>query len=131
MYYVNMYSLKDDGDMKIQPHFRVREFKCQDGSDPIIIDPVLAYYLERVREYFGKPVNITSGYRSTEHNRAVGGASRSQHMYGLAADFYINGVAPTKIAAYLETLIPNTGGIGIYPKFVHLDVRNKRSRWYG
>ena len=40
---------------------------------------------------------------------------------------------PADIAAYAETLLPGTGGIGRYPAkgFVHLDVRAARSRWTG
>ena len=52
-------------------------------------------------------------------------------MYGTSADFYIAGVQPNDIAEFLETLVPNTCGIGVYDEFVHFDVRKKRARWKG
>lgn len=42
--------------------------------------------LDKVREMWGKPIGVNSGYRSPELNRAVGGAKNSQHMRGEAAD---------------------------------------------
>lgn len=42
--------------------------------------------LDKVRELWGKPIGVNSGYRSPELNRAVGGAKNSQHMRGEAAD---------------------------------------------
>ena len=42
--------------------------------------------LDPLRELYGKPIVVTSGYRCQKLNRAVGGASRSQHITGEAAD---------------------------------------------
>lgn len=42
--------------------------------------------LEPLRQAYGKPIHISSGYRSPKLNKAVGGASTSQHLYGQAAD---------------------------------------------
>jgi uncharacterized protein YcbK (DUF882 family) len=61
----------------------------------------------------------------------VGGETFSQHQYGTAADIVVTGVAPKKVAAFVETLLPGKGGIGIYPTFTHIDVRQKKSRWNG
>ncbi len=49
--------------------------------------------LQCIREHFGKPVHITSGYRTAAHNAAVGGSKSSQHLLGRAADFYVEGRA--------------------------------------
>ena len=49
-------------------------------------------------------------------------------LYGLAADIV---VTAGKVADYAETLLPNTGGIGRYKGFTHVDVRKKKSRWNG
>lgn len=48
--------------------------------------------LEPLREHYGHPVVITSGYRCPELNKAVGGADNSQHTKGEAADLHILGV---------------------------------------
>lgn len=58
--------------------------------------------LEPVREHFGRPVRITSGYRSAALNRAIGGASSSQHSKGEAADFEIPGIDNRAVAKWIE-----------------------------
>lgn len=128
----NVYSLALEGTDKLSPHFRVREFACKDGTDPVFLSPRLVELLEQVRVHFGAPVTVTSGYRTPAHNQAAPGASpRSQHLYGRAADIRVAGHAPAQVAAYAETLLPGCGGIGVYPGFVHLDVRPGKSRWKG
>ena len=42
--------------------------------------------LDEVRELWGKPIGVNSGYRCYELNRAIGGAKNSQHLRGEAAD---------------------------------------------
>ena len=128
---VRVYSRAKDGLTALSPHFKVREFACSDGTDTVFVSPALVEVLEKVRAHFGKPVTINSGYRTEAKNKAVGGAAYSQHKYGLAADIHIDGVTPKQIASYVETLLPNTGGIGIYKTFTHIDVRKVRSRWNG
>ena len=46
----------------------------------------LADYLDGIREKYGKPIFISSGYRCPLLNQAVGGVANSQHLKGLAAD---------------------------------------------
>lgn len=53
--------------------------------------------LDKVRETFGAPIRISSGYRSEEVNGAVGGAKRSMHMVGAAADIRVKGMPPGEI----------------------------------
>lgn len=128
---VKVYSLTKDGDKQVTAHFKVKEFACHDGSDTIFISPELAQVLEQIRVHFGKPVIINSGYRTEAYNKKVGGAAYSQHKYGIAADIRITGVTPKQIAAYAETILVGTGGIGIYDNFCHVDVRKTKSRWNG
>lgn len=128
---VKCYSKAKDGLKKLSDNFRVNEFACTDGSDAVFVSPELVKVLQKIRVKFGKPVHINSGYRTATKNKAVGGAQYSQHLYGMAADIHIDGVTPKEIASYAETLLKNTGGIGIYDSFVHVDVRNVKSRWNG
>ena len=131
---IHAYSRAKDGLKKVVstcPNFKVNEFACTDGSDPVFIAPELVKVLQKIRNHFGKPVTINSGYLTVTKNKAVGGATYSQHLYGTAADITVKGVAPAKVAAYAETLLVGKGGIGIYDSFVHIDVREVRSRWNG
>lgn len=128
---INVYSYAKDGTKFLSKNFRVREFRCQDDTDPIFIDSDLVDVLQKVRDRFGKAVTITSAFRTASRNKKVGGAPYSQHCYGKAADIKVSGVAPNKVAEYVETLMPNTGGIGRYSTFTHVDVRATKSRWKG
>ena len=128
---VKAYSLERDGSKFLSEHFRVREFACKDGSDPIFIAPSLVETLQKVRDHFGKPVTITSAFRTQKHNEAVGGTKYSQHLYGTAADIKVSGVAPNTVATYVEKLLGNSGGVGRYSSFTHVDVRKQKSRWRG
>ena len=136
---IEAYSLARDGEKQLSANFKVREFYCRDGSDPIFVDSELVQCLQKIRNHFGKPVHITSGYRTAAHNAAVGGSKSSQHLLGRAADFYVEGMDVATVAAYAETLLPARGGIGRYPKdaahpkrrtgWVHIDTRANKSRW--
>lgn len=128
---VKVYSKAKEGNVKLSKNFTVKEFACFDGTDTVFISLALVNLLQKIRDYFGKAVIINSAYRTEAHNKAIGGATYSQHKYGLAADIHINGVTPKEIAAYVETLMPSSGGIGIYKNFVHVDVRRVKSRWNG
>ena len=125
------YSLSKDGSAYLSPDFQVKEFACRDGSDNVLINLRLVHILQRVRDHFGKPVVINSAYRTKDYNAKVGGAAASQHLNGAAADIAIKGVAPSAVADYAETLLPNTGGIGRYATFTHIDVREGKARWTG
>ena len=128
---VRVYSKAKNGAVRLSANFKVSEFASKDGSDTVFISPGLVTVLQKIRDHFEKPVIINSAYRNDAFNKKVGGADYSQHKYGMAADIYINGVSPATIAAYVETIMPNTGGIGIYRSFVHVDVRTVRARWNG
>ena len=128
---IKAYSKAKDGNTKLSANFKVREFACTDGSDPIFIDTELVKVLQKIRNHFGKSVTITSAYRTPTKNKACGGETYSQHLYGKAADIQIKGVAPKTVAAYANTLLPKSGGIGTYQNFTHVDVRATKSRWNG
>ena len=125
------YSLKEDGEKNLSENFKVKEFRCKDGSDKILISGELVEILQKIRSHFGKAVNINSAYRTPSYNKKIGGATNSQHMYGTAADIRINGITPKAVADYAETLLLGTGGIGRYNTFTHVDVRDKKARWNG
>ena len=133
---IRQYSLAKDGNRKLAPDFKVRELRCRDGSDTVMVDETLTVVLQCIRDHFGKPVTITSGYRTPAHNAAVGGAKSSQHLLGRAADIRVQGASVEDVAAYAESLMPDWGGVGRYPVkagrptgWVHVDTRANKSRW--
>ena len=131
---IKTYSFKLDGKKNLSDNFEVREFRCKDGSDTILVDDGLVTILQRIRTHFGKPVTINSAYRNATYNRKIGGASGSLHVKGMAADIVVSGVAPLKIAKYAESI--GVKGIGLYETnkdgyFVHVDTRTNKSFWYG
>ena len=138
---IKEYSLRKDGAKQLSPAFRVRELRCRDGTDAVLIDEELVIVLQCIREHFGKPLHITSGYRTAAHNTTVGGSKSSQHLLGRAADLWVEGTTVEAVAAYAESLLVNRGGIGRYPKdarhpsrttgWVHIDTRPNKSRWVG
>lgn len=121
---------KKGDNQKIAENFRAREFDCQGtgccAETPI--DEQLVGYLQQIRTHFGKPVYLTA-YRCKTHNdRTPNAAPNSYHIYGRAADFHIDGVAPEEIAKYAESI--GIKGIGLYDTFVHIDTRESKSFWY-
>jgi hypothetical protein len=101
--------------MRLTDHFDLEEFTRSETATAkgIKNDPSaaqltnlkkLANALEKVRSLVGKPITISSGYRSQELNKAVGGVSTSKHTQGLAADIVVAGMTPKELA----TLISNS-----------------------
>ena len=127
------YSVAKDGVKYISKNFRVREFACKDGSDPVFIDDDLVNILQQIRDHFGKAVTITSAFRTASYNssKKVGGAKYSQHLYGKAADIKVSGVAASAVADYAEALLATSGGVGRYSTWTHVDVRKVKARWNG
>jgi uncharacterized protein YcbK (DUF882 family) len=126
-------------DLNVTENFKAGEFFCHDGS----VYPIKWYkrlkqlceVLEVIRSEFKKPIKITSGYRTVQHNKKVGGSKHSQHVIGKAADIKINGVSSQEIAQKAKELMQNgiipKGGIGIYKSFVHIDTRGRIAVWRG
>ena len=133
------YSVLKNGNEKLSEHFKVREFYCRDGSDPVFIDTALVEVLEKIRTHFGKPVTITSGFRTASWNAKQKNAAKfSQHLYGRAADIRVQGASVEEVAACAERLLHGCGGVGRYPAkagraagWVHVDTRAEKARWRG
>jgi len=84
----------------------------------------LAFELDRVREEWGSGIVVTSWYRPIAVNRAVGGASNSQHIFGRAADIKpVNGDL-LRFQGWLDQGWFGALGYGAKKGFVHLDMRN-------
>lgn len=120
---IKTFSVKADGDKKLSTNFKVKEFKCNDGSDVVKIDLDNVKNLQKIRDHFGKGVHINSAYRTKAYNAKIGGATNSKHTTGQATDIVISGIAPLKI--YLYALSIGVHGAILYPNssFVHIDTR--------
>jgi hypothetical protein len=64
----------------------------------VLVDNVL----QPIREHFGRPVTISSGYRSPDINRIIGGSDTSHHSRGMAADFEIMGMDNKELAQWIQ-----------------------------
>lgn len=122
---------------QLTDNFNINEFACRDGTpvpDELECNViVLAHNLQILREYLGEPIRLNSGYRTPEYNKRIGGAKNSQHVKAKAADITVKSKTPRQLAAIIEKLISERkmkqGGIGIYPGFVHYDIRGTKARW--
>ena len=128
-------------------HFKVKEFNqpashglpAEDYPASWVQDRLLplCQALEIIRAALGKPIHITSGYRSPAYNKAIGGAPKSQHMLGFASDLVVEGVDAKIVHDTILQLHKQgrikIGGLGAYPNFTHVDIRvgKKLARWKG
>lgn len=78
--------------------------------------------MDEIREGLGKPIIVTSGYRSPEVNAAIGGSRTSAHCHGLAVDFTCPGYgSPLAVAkAILASGIEFDQLIHEYGAWVHI-----------
>lgn len=122
--------------MRLSKNFISKEFDCQGKGccNTTLIDSKLVEYLQKIREHFNRPITITSAYRCDKHNKEIGGATRSYHVQGKAADIVVSGVSSREVAKYAESI--GILGIGLYETsadgfFTHIDTRTSKSFWYG
>jgi len=159
---------QENMDTPVSPHFRLRQFLCkQAGGFPryVVLDDRLPLKLEALLERAraaGLRVSgfqVMSGYRTPHYNRLLGNVKMSRHLWGAAADIYVDespkdgrmddlnadGVSNFRDTAVLAALAEEleadsaegslAGGLGRYASnaahgpFVHVDVRGKKARW--
>jgi len=158
----------ENEDTLVSPHFRLKQFLCkQTGEYPkyIVLRERLLLKLELILEevndkgHTSQTFNVMSGYRTPYYNKAIGNVKYSRHVYGGAADIFVDeepkdgmmddlnkdGKTDYKDVAVLYDIIDGlygrpwyeifTGGLGRYKRtthhdpFVHVDVRGFRARW--
>ena len=99
--------------MKLSENFDLNEFTASETAarkridntpTPAVVENLkrLCETLEQVRNVLGRPVIITSGYRSPAVNAAVGGTATSQHCFGLAADITVPGMTPLQVCQAIQ-----------------------------
>ena len=129
----------------LSQHFKLQEFEQSDKAKELginnaiqsqeikgAIKSLVDSVLQPLRDAWGKPLAINSGYRCKELNAAVGGVPTSQHVKGEAADvcpFGRNGHGDIKVVTELARLaikldLPFDQMI-LYPSFVHFSHKAK------
>lgn len=122
---IEVFSFKSDGAKQVSTNFKVKEFKCNDGSDKIIVDTeFVKNVLQKIRAHFNSAVTINSAYRTPSYNKKVGGAASSYHVKGRAFDIVVKGKTPSEVAKYARSI--GVKGVIEYNTFVHIDSRPKQ-----
>jgi len=108
------------------PNFSPAEIACRGTGKLLINEPALDT-LQALRDGLGKPLIVRSAYRSPEHNRAVGGATRSKHIEGTVFDIAMANHDPVAFEAAARQV--GFLGFGFYPRsgFMHIDLWPERS----
>lgn len=131
------YVFKKCSRIQMTRNFWSYEFDCH-GSGCCAetkISAKLVAYCQQIRDHFNTSVTISSPYRCVIHNGGTkNAATNSRHTIGDACDIVVSGHAPREVAAYCESI--GILGIGLYETnadghFVHIDVRDYKSFWYG
>lgn len=155
-------------DTLVSPHFTLRQFLCKQTAAGtkhfMVLREALLLKLEAILQEVNRQgfradsLFVMSGYRTPSYNHAIGNRPYSRHIYGGAADIFIDvspqdgvmddlnkdGKVDRKDAAFLYNMIENLsknpdwlhiGGLGEYGAtsthgpFVHVDARGHRARW--
>jgi len=154
-------------DIFISPHFQLKQFLCKQASawpKYILLQPKLILKLEHLITSLNKrglkasTLFIMSGYRTPYYNKSIGNVKYSRHIYGDAADVYVDedrdgviddldhdGKGSMGDALVIHEIINNfeanpenehfVGGMGKYKKnsahtyFIHIDTRGYKARW--
>ena len=123
----------------ISEHLSRKEIECGCGCGFATADYQTVLMFEEARKFVGHAVTPNSWCRCQHYNEIVQMdynenyvpfSSKSKHMYGIACDF------PTKtkeeaikLYNFLDSLFPDSCGIGLYSWGVHFDSRSIKARW--
>ena len=88
----------------------------------------LSDVLEEVRTRIGKPIIISSGYRSPEVNKAIGGSATSAHCQGLAADITVKGMSSRQLAKLIMNMNLDYDQLIYEGNWVHLGISTGKPR---
>ena len=105
------------------PNFSPGEIACHgDGSIIVVREAMNA--IQDMRDTLGKPMLITSAYRSPVHNASCGGAPMSRHLEGIAFDISLHGFEHDELLGCAKDFFC---GLGFYQTFLHVDLGPARS----
>ena len=132
--YINVGRREEMGDLS--RNFKWGEFTKSDTATRLHIqneivdwdvrDNIIALVeevLQPLRDSWGGPLFINSGYRCSELNKAVGGAENSMHRYGQAAD--VACTDPYSLAKLIKRMRLDVDQVILYPSFLHVSHRKE------
>lgn len=133
--------------MQLTTHFQLHEMLRSQTASRLGIDNIpnqeqkqnlirwCTYIGEPVRAHFGRPVIVSSGYRSRELNLAIGGSSRSQHCHGEAVDFEVSGFDNMTVAKWIrdnlefdQLILEFFDGVNPHSGWVHCSYKLRANR---
>lgn len=118
-------------DLQLNDYFNLKEFECP-CCHRVMISEVLLKKLFKLRELYGKPINITSGYRCNNYNKIVGGVEGSFHKIGLAVDIEMTTFQSMILMPFIHYVGFNGIGLNEKKQYCHLDIRSgKLVEWIG
>ena len=103
-------------------YFKKAEFACKCGCGASEMEEKLVKTADKVRDYFGKTMIVSSGRRCSTHNAKVGGVSNSRHLTGKAMDFCVSGMSASMVLIYVQKLPEIRYAYAIDESFVHMDI---------
>ena len=133
---------------QLSKSFSLQEFATNDRAGTPVPPHLVANVtdlavgvLQPIRDEWTSPLLVVSGYRTLVWNTAVGGAKASTHLTAEGADIrpvYLRDVDRLHeliLSMHTRGLLPMLGGLGSYPRWVHVDIRRLASgrlrRWAG
>lgn len=120
---------------QISPHFRALEFQCKCAArHEFQLDEKLVELLEKLyTELDCSAINVSSGFRCLQHDKAVGGSGTGQHIHGKAADICCIGQDGQPIDSRIVCIAAQDVGFSgiarINATYTHVDAR--AGKWYG
>ena len=112
-----------DAEPMLSENFTRAEMECPCCFQCIIL-PDFMFRLQRLRTKMDRPMYVNSGFRCPLHNTAIGGAKKSRHLEGIAADIsVIDWTSAEKYECLALAIELGFKGIGIYERFFHFDMR--------
>ncbi|NRA68538.1 MAG: DUF882 domain-containing protein [Pseudobacteriovorax sp.] len=113
----------------VRRSFSKKELQCP-LTKKCEMNDVFMDKLQALRDEFDHPMIITSGFRSPEHNKAVGGSKNSRHLVGEAVDISTKGMSAIRKHKLLELAFAfGFNGIAQAKTYVHIDTRKTNSTW--
>jgi hypothetical protein len=120
--------------MLASKNFTGDELQCPCCNE-ICINQTFLEQLQNIRTEMDRPFCINSAYRCNNHNKDVGGSPKSNHLTGKAVDISTEGWSGQDIhyflylSTHLESVAHFSTGIGIYPTWIHFDMRDEDNAW--